>query len=238
MNSAGPLAHPVESVVLRHDALEHPEHRLVQRHVDLLGLAARHVPQVDRSQRTQGAEHAGDVVGERDRREHRGQLGVARDVGVAAETGGRRTETGALAVRTGLPEPADPHHDQPRVGLAEPVQAEAPTGERAGAEVLYEDVPRGQQSAEDVLAPRPVQVQGDPALVAGGGGPGQRLVALEGLHPAQRVAPAGHLDLDHVGPQIAQQRGSERTGVHRRRVDHPQPAQGSCGHWATSCAAW
>ena len=99
-----------------------------------------------------------------------------------------------------------------------------------GAEVLAHDVGRRRQPLEQVPPLGAPQVAGDAAPPAALDGPGQRVVGPvvdrhEGPHGAHEVALAGELDLDHVGPELAEQARAERRGDARADVDHPDAGE-------------
>ena len=94
-------------------------------------------------QRHQRADHAvqrGERVADADVHAHRRTVRKTGDVAHAAHRFADRAETGLVAVRPGLAEAGQAHHDQSRVGRRERVVAEAPLLERARAEILDHDV--------------------------------------------------------------------------------------------------
>ena len=96
-----------------------------------------------------GRRDAGDRVGEAERRERRGSVGLAGEVGEPAHRLGQGAEAGAPGVRAGLAEPGDPHDHQRRIDVVQLLGADAPPLQRARAEVLHDDVGVGGQPEEE-----------------------------------------------------------------------------------------
>src|SRR5207302_677860 len=123
-------------------------------------------------------------------------------------------EAGAGRVGAVLPEHADAHHHDARV---EVVGTHVPGLHRAGPEVLADDVGVGGQPAEQLLALGPAQVAGDALAAPALHRPEERVLlaagrCLERADGAHEVALARHLDLDHLGAQLARrpaQNGAE-----------------------------
>ena len=53
----------------------------------------------------------------------------------------------------------------------------------------------------------------------------ERLALGERAHAPALIAGAGLLHLDHLGPEIGEQAGTERAGDHRRGVNDPHAAK-------------
>jgi len=96
----------------------------------------------------------------------------------------------------------------------------APFLQRAGAEIFNENVHLRGEFLEDLDTFRLVQVKRQRFLVSGQSRPAQRFVLVERSHASQRIPFARHLDLDHFRSEVRQQYGSERSGDHRRNVQH------------------
>src|SRR5947209_8552816 len=74
--------------------------------------------------------------------------------------------TRTAAIRTGLAEAADLHHDQPRIDFGESGIAEPPFVETARSEVFHHDVALRDQLFDDVLPLRRAQVHRDQRFVS------------------------------------------------------------------------
>ena len=106
--------------------------------------------------------------------------------------------------------------------LEQVASAESPALECAGAEVLHHHVRAG----DPVAQPSPVcvarEVGRDAELVAVDGEiVGALATLVERRSPATRlVSLAGALDLEHVGPKIAQQHGAVGSSEDPAQVEH------------------
>ncbi len=142
---------------------------------------------------------------------------------------------------------ADRAVDEAGVLLAHPLIADAQTVEHAGAEGLEHDVVLAHEAQQRLTAPLALEVQADRALVAvqrqeqrrGG----RRVGALvEGGRPADVVAHARVLDLQHVRSEVRQQQRAEAPRQQPREVEHPDPLQreahaGLPARWGTPSMA-
>ena len=122
--------------------------------------------------------------------------------------------------------------DETGVDLVERLVAEAEPVEPARPDVLDQDVRVGQEPAEHRRAVGMAQIEPDRALVPvhGEGISGGARPLLGGSDPrrspaAGRIA-VGWLDLDHVGPQIAQEHRGVRPGEDGRAVDDSDSGEG------------
>ena len=219
---ADALADLAEGGVQGDHLVEHPQHGLVERHVDHLA-EPRAMAALDGGERAEGAHHARQVVGNRWRSRRDGRaIRVSRDVADAAHRARDATESRPPAARARLTEGRDPHHDQSRVRRGQRVVSEVPLLHGPRPEVLGEDVGAGGQPRDERLALGLAQVARDRFLVPALDqphvrDPRGRLVT----EPSQIVADAGLLDLDHVGAQLAQQRAAEgRSHVGRQVQSH------------------
>jgi len=109
----------------------------------------------------------------------------------------------------------------------QPLPAEVPFLERAGPEVLEQEVGLCGELEQEGLAFRLAQVERDRLLVARDHRPPERRVAR--LLPApdsHRVALARRLDLDDLGPKVAEQLTAERASQQGAQLEHPQVSQG------------
>src|SRR3989442_14830058 len=116
---------------------------------------------------------------------------------------------------------------QTRVDRVQRLPPEAPALEDAGPKVLENDVAPGHQPANDVLSLWRVQVEGHELLVPVVDGEPVRAAILRRAEAPEVVAPAGHLGLDHLGPELGHERAAERAGDHLRELEHPDSVQGS-----------
>ena len=224
------IAHPA-----RHHAADQVVHRLVhqpgdlgveQGGVDMLALAGE-VAVAQGGQDRAGGVHAGHHVG--DGHAHLGRLavGVAGDAHDPAHGLGQQVVARTRCVGAGLPETGDAGVDEAGEALLDLVIGEAMAGKVADLIVLDEDVGALQQLEQDRPALGLSEVQSDGALVAVGaevigalGGVVAVAVLQEGRAPAPDiVAGPRPLDLDHVGPEIAQGLGGDRGGQDARGVD-------------------
>ena len=70
-------------------------------------------------------------------------------------------------------------------------------------------------------------IDGDGPLVAALAQPDERVATgCLGAEAAQGVARAGSLDLDDVGTELTEDRGTERTGEVRPQVEDPDAVEG------------
>jgi hypothetical protein len=141
--------------------------------------------------------------------------------------------SGAAAFRSVMTEPRDGQGHQPRIELCEPLRGEAEPAERAGPKILDQHVRPGQQVRQHLVIPVGFQVEGDGFLVPVAAEEvgrfsrgGVRLDERRTPRTAVVAAPGG-LDLDHPGPQVAQDHAGMRAGQRAGQVDDQQPAQRS-----------
>ena len=150
----------------------------------------------------------------------------------AADRGGDPPEAGTLAVRPGLPERRDAHHDERRPEPREVVPAEIPPLERSGTEVLGDDVGGRDQPANQRLTFRISQVARDRLLVARLDEPPVGAAGRRRDGPAQApqvVADARLLHLDHVGAELAQERRADGRGQIGREIEDGDAGEGVAG---------
>ena len=133
---------------------------------------------------------------------------------------------GQVAVRTGRAVARDRAQHDPRVDLAQLLEAEAAPGEPAGTHRLDHDVRLAHQVEEQLDALLGPQVDHDAALPPVHVEVHQR-DALDDRpgHPAHVVA-LRRLDLDHLGPEVGQ-RGGDRGGTEHRDLDDPHAREQS-----------
>src|SRR5215210_4311668 len=124
---------------------------------------------------------------------------------------------GAVAVRTVLAVAGDRAVDQRRIRLAQHLVADAQPLEHARPEALDQHVGGFGELQESLPSPLLLQVEPDRALIAvqrqvdrrAGAEPGVLVAAVVGRGPADVVALAGVLDLDHVSAEIGEEQGAE-----------------------------
>jgi hypothetical protein len=135
-------------------------------------------------------------------------------------------EGGQVAVGAGAAEGGDAAGDEPRVAGGEGGVVAAEALGDAVAEVFEHDVAlRGE--VEEHRAPVGVrEVEGHRAFVAVDGEEVHALAAAEvRAHRTNVVAHAGALDLDHLGPEVAQDHRAEGPGQHAGEVEHADAAE-------------
>ncbi len=133
--------------------------------------------------------------------------------------------------------------DEPRVERPQGLVVEPEPREAVAPEVLDQDVRVGEEAAQDRGAFRGLEVQPERPLVAVdreevGGGPGAGLDRADPRRaPATRRVTLGWLDLDDLGPEVAEQHRAIRPGEHGRAVDDAETGEragsrlvGSVGH--------
>ena len=103
------------------------------------------------------------------------------------------------------------------------VETPAEQGARAVAD--DEHVGHVEQLVEQLLSLVLAEVEGDAALVAADALPHQADAVLGRPPGPQGVAGAGLLDLDDLGPELAEHGGHHRAGHQGGGVDHPEPGQ-------------
>ncbi len=129
----------------------------------------------------------------------------------------------AVLLRAAVAEAGDGGIDHGRPPRGHRLVAEAQTIHRSRPKILDQDVGRVDQAPQHLLAAPALHVERDALLVAVDGQEIGRLVALEGRREGARVvALAGLLDLDHLGPQVAQLHGAVGPRQHPRQVDDAQ----------------
>src|SRR5262249_52432574 len=134
--------------------------------------------------------------------------------------GGDRGEAGAVAQRPGLAKGGDARHDQRRAKLAELLPAESPGLEHAGPEILDDDIAQRDQAANQVLSFRLAGVERHDLLAAVVDGVPVVDAVFRGPEPAEIVALAGQLGLDHLGPEFGHERAAEWAGDDLRQLEH------------------
>src|SRR4029453_1839233 len=137
-------------------------------------------------------------------------------------------KAGPRTIGPGRAPAGDSGEDQARVVGGQDLPAKPPLLEETPQELLDEDVGAAAQPAQERLAPRMGEVQGDRALAA-------RVHLPPELAPiakprTQGIAAARGLDLDDGGAVIGEDRREHAAGDKPRAVDDPKPGERSA-HW-------
>ena len=117
--------------------------------------------------------------------------------------------------------------DDGRVALGELLVAQAEAAHHAGAEVLHHDVELAGQRQDSLAGGLVLQVGGHAALVAV---EGEERVGLAvrvpvGDPPVPAPLPLRPLDLDHVGAEVAEDLGGQRSLHERGEIQDPEVAE-------------
>ena len=179
---AGALLDGAELVVHHGLHAEQRDDRLDDGEVDDLteAAAAGAVALVERGHHGLRRGQRGDAVGEAERGQGRRSVGPARDRGEPAHRLGERAEAGARAVGPELAEPGDARHDQPRVGLVQPLgRRPIARGCRAGSSRRARR-PRPPGAAAASAPASVLRAEGDRPLVAREAGPPQGTPSFAG----------------------------------------------------------
>jgi hypothetical protein len=222
---AGARHRPAQPLVIAQAHADEVDHRVLHRHLDLLPLAGG-VTLHERGEDADHAVHAGAGVADRGPEIRGRAIGRSGDAHGAAHRLGDRLVALVVAVGTVRAEALDAGEDQARVDLAQHGVAEAQPLDDARAEILQEHVRRLQQGAEDLLAPRLLQIQREAALVAVEGEEEETVgVGSISQDVPRRVAFVRLLDLDHVRAQPGQHLPAGRPRLIVREIDHPDACQ-------------
>ncbi len=179
----------------------------------------------------EGGGQRGDLVGQRDRRECRGTVGIAVDRREARHGLGQRGEAGAVPVGPGLPEGRDPDDHQIGSTFVQHVGTETERFELARSHVLDDDVARFDQCEELLLPDRVREVEFDEPFVAVRPLEEERL-AIDRVSPTEvagGIADPGSFDLDDVGTVVGQIASTPGPGQDRGQVEHSQIGKRSHG---------
>src|SRR3546814_6148838 len=126
----------------------------------------------------EGGLDAAWVIRQRGRHAGRWPVGSAGDAAQSAQCLTDDAESGTVAVRPGLSEAADAHHDETRICLVNLFVTEAPLLQLTGAEILDHHIALHHQSANDVTHLLRYHVDEDTPLVAVRYGPHQELAVV------------------------------------------------------------
>ena len=156
---------------------------------------------------------------------------IARKLIAGADVLVENFRPGALGIGAGLAEAGDPGHHQPGIVPRELLVGETPLFHGPGAEVFDQDVRLADQGAGDSLALRRAQVQRHRLLVAADHRPPGRVALGQAAAPlAHRIADPGVLDLDHLGPEVAEDLAGEGSGDQGAHLEDDQVGEGA-GVW-------
>jgi hypothetical protein len=188
----------------------------------------------DRAVGVEGRDH----VDQCDADLHRSAITLAGDRHQAREALHDGVVARPLAIGTGRPETGDRAVDEARVDAPERVPAEREIVHGPRLEVLDHHVPAAREIQEQCLALWVLEVERDAALPAVHGEEVRRLpVRRAGRRPlAAVVSTVRMLDLDHLGPVVAEDLGRERSRDDAREVDDPQLLE-RAGHASSSRVA-
>ncbi len=208
------------------------------RDVDHLPLSA--APRlVERRQDPDRGHHpAAAQVGDLSRGLNRGPAGLPGEAQQAVEAKIVHVVAGPITVWAVLAVAGDRAVDEGRVRLPERLVADAEAIEHARAKALDQDVGRLRQPEQCLLSPFLLQIEPDGALVPvqrqveRRAGPQGRLLvrAVERRRPANVVAGAGVLDLDHIGAEVGEQERAEAPGQEPGEVQDPHVGEGALRH--------
>ena len=216
-------------------AAQHGKQTLLRRYVDVLAPAGP----IAREQRPQRGHCT--VQARKELRQPtprlQGRLGwIGRasrgDVAQPADMERHQFGGGVSATRSRVPERGDRYHDEPRVARRQGLVPEPEVPEAGLGRALHEHVtPLGQPQEQAASLGGP-GIERDPSLVRvqvqeestplGMGNP-----LREGTGPAAPIAAGRGLDLDHVGPEIAEHLGAMGSGHPLRVLEHPHAGQGT-----------
>ncbi len=107
------------------------------------------------------------------------------------------------------------------------IRPQSPSFHRTRAEVFNQHIALGGQLAHDVLRGGLIEVQRQRLLVARLHLPPDQGAVFHRAPLAQRVARAGGLDLDHIGPKIARGWSGKRAGDQLVQFKNLEPGQGA-----------
>ena len=192
-----------------------------QRGVELLADPRAFAVQQRRAD-AEGQHRRGAEVGQRRANAHRQPAGLTGHVHQPGDSLHDRGVGRPCGIRSALAEGRCAGVDDLRIDRHHGVVANAQAIDRAGAEVLDDHVGVLRQAQEHRATSGRLEIEAQAALVA---------VLREKLHAlavdelvaqvARQVAALGFLDLDHVGPQVAEQHRADRAGGHHAQVqDH------------------
>ena len=117
------------------------------------------------------------------------------------------------------------------------VRAEPPAFERPRPEVLEHHVALLGEAAHQRPPLVLPQIDGDALLVAAEAVPPERDAVLHAAPGAHGIARAGRLDLDDLGPEVAEDRAREGTGHELAQLEHADPVERPSGPLQVAAAS-
>ena len=204
---------------IAHGVIRDPHQRRLEERRRDFHRAPRAIALAQRRDDAKRGPHPGAHVDDRRAHAHRFLAGMAVDrhepgVGLHHRVVARHVAQGAARSEGG-----DRAVDEPGVHRrrADKIHPEIAGG--FGAQALDEDVDPRDEPLQHRATGRRLQIEGEAPLVAVEGEKRRRLIAPPRRRPRARVVPApGPLDLDHVGPHVAEHLRAERTGDVLREV--------------------
>ena len=184
------------------------------------------------------AAEIGDLAG----RLHGGTPALTREAEQADEAEVVHVVARGLPLGAALAVAGDRAVHDPGVDLAHPLVAHAEAVEDAGAEGLEHHVVLAHQAQQHLAPLLALEVDADRALVAvqreEERGLGAVLGALHvGRRPADVVAHAGVLHLQHLRPEVREQQRAEAAGQQAGEVEHADALEGEAHHARVSAIA-
>ncbi len=194
------------------------QRRVHERDLDVLAPAVA-IAGVQGREDAVGGEEAADHVDERRADLQRPPVGLAGDRHEPAHRLQQQVVAGQRRGPLARAEGADRAVHDAGVGARDLVVAEAEAVAGARPEGLDDDVGADAQLARERHVGRVLEVERDRALVAVEAQVVGRALVDERRPPGARVVAAvGALDLDHVGPEVAEAHRAQRAGEHPREV--------------------
>ncbi len=179
-----------------------------------------------------GGERCRQVISDGHTRLHRRSARVARESQQTGHGDGGQIEAGAARIGTRLPKHRDPHRHEP---VRQVSRTEPPTFERAGSEVLAEHIGRADEPPGQVLTAAIAEVARDAASTPAFHCEEQRCVTVEGADPPKHVTALWILNLDHLGPQLAEDPGAVRCGDTGSHVDDTKAGERRAAAHGLAC---
>jgi hypothetical protein len=172
-------------------------------------------------------EEPGGQIGERHAGLGQGSVLLAGDADDPAHALGDQVVATAMAVGAGRAEAAHRAVDQSGVHRGQGLVADAQALGHPRPVVLDEDVGRPGQALDQLDARRLLEVDGQALLVAVDRHEARAVaVPSDRALPARRLALAGRLELDDLGPEIGEVHGAEGRGHGLGEVDDAEAGQG------------
>src|SRR5215510_9209552 len=204
-------------------------HGFLHRHLDHLALAGA-LPLDVGSHDPRRHVHAGAAVADVGAAEHGLAISEARDAHHAARGLGDHVEALVLVIRPRKAKALEPRHDDPWIGGAERIPAEAQPLHEARGEVLDDHVRLLRHLQKQRAAVGLLEIDGHAPLV-GVEEEEEHRVETGYLWPvATRLLAPDGLDLDDVGAEPAQELGAGGAGLELRQVQDADARQRALAH--------